>query len=93
MGSGFSKGDTLEVTIHESPDQMGATVGLLEYASPQGPVRPLVAETSGSFTYTVPARTRDFIYLNFSGPLPGMVVTWGCTPATGVGKTGLPRNR
>lgn len=85
VGAGFSKGDMLTVTIFEAPGQMRETVGLLEYASPQGPFRALVKETSDSFTYTVPARTRDFIYLNMGGPWPGMVVTWSCTSATSGG--------
>jgi hypothetical protein len=82
VGAGFSKGDTLTVTIYEAPGQMKETVNLLEYASPQGPFHVLVEETSDSFTYTVPTSTSDFIYLNFGGPWPEMIVTWGCTPAT-----------
>ena len=82
VGAGFSKGDALKVTIHQAPDQMKETVNLLEYASPDGPFRALTTDTSESFVYTVPANTSESIYLNFSGALPGMTVTWGCTPAT-----------
>jgi len=81
VGAGFSKGDTLTVKIHQAPGQMKETVNLLEYASPDGPFRALTEETSNSFTYMVPSSTGDFIYLNFSGALPGMIVTWSCTPA------------
>lgn len=82
VGAGFSKGDTLAVTIHQAQGQTKETVNLLEYASPDGPFRALTEDTSESFTYTVPASTGDFIYLNFSNALPGMIVTWGCTPGT-----------
>lgn len=79
-GHGFSKGDTLSVTIHQAAGQMKQTVNLLQYASPDGPFRALTDDTSESFTYTVPAPTDDFIYLNLSSPLPGVIVIWGCTP-------------
>ena len=82
VGHGFSKGDTLTVTIHQAPDQMKETANLLQYASPDGPFRALTEDTSERFTYTVPASTSDFIYLNFGGVLRGVVVTWGCTPGT-----------
>ncbi len=82
VGHGFSQGDTLTITIHQSPDQMKETVNLMEYASPDGPFRALTKDISESFAYTVPASTGDFIYLNFGGVLPGMIVTWRCTPAT-----------
>ena len=85
VGAGFSKGDTLTVTIRQAPErikgQIKQTAGLLEYASPDGPFRALTEETSESFVYTVPANTTDFIYLNFGGVLPGTIVTWNCTPA------------
>jgi hypothetical protein len=81
VGAGFSKGDIITATIYQDPGQKRMTVNLLEYASPNGPFRALVKDTSDSFTYTVPANTGDFIYLNFGGPLPGMIVTWSCTPA------------
>lgn len=79
-GHGFSKGDTLAVTIHQVPGQMKQTANLSQYASPDGPFRALTDDTSENFTYTVPARTNDFIYLNFGSALPGVIVTWGCTP-------------
>lgn len=82
VGHKFSKGDTLTVTIHQAPSQTKEDVNLLEYASPDGPFRALTEDTSESFSYSVPANTGDFIYLNFSGALPGMIVTWGCTPGT-----------
>lgn len=82
VGHGFSKGDTLTITIHQAPDQMKEGANLLEYASPDGPFRAVTEDTSESFTYTVPANTGDFIYLNFSGALPGMTVTWDCTSGT-----------
>jgi len=82
VGAGFSKGDMLTVTIHQAPGQMKEDVNLLEYASPDGPFRALTEDTPESFTYTVPASTSDFIYLNFGGARSGMVVTWRCTPAT-----------
>lgn len=80
-GHGFSKGDTLAVTIHQAPGQMKQTANLLQYTSPDGPFRALTDDSSESFTYTVPARTDDFIYLNLGSPLPGVIVTWGCTPS------------
>jgi hypothetical protein len=88
VGEGFGKGDTLTVTIDQAPGHARVAVNLLEYASPDGPFRALVEDRSDSFTYRVPAPTRDFIYLNFSGPWPGMIVTWGCTPATIGGQRG-----
>jgi hypothetical protein len=81
VGEGFSKGDTLTVTVHEAPGKKPMMVNLLRYASPNGPFTALVEDTSEDFTYTVPASTGDFIYLNFSGPWPGVIVTWGCRPA------------
>ena len=82
VGAGFSKGDTLTVTIYQAPGQMKETVNLLEYASPDGPFRVLTEDTSENFSYKVAASTGDFIYLNFSGALTGMIVTWSCAPAT-----------
>jgi hypothetical protein len=82
VGHGFSKGDTLTVTIHQGPGQMKKSVNLLEYSSPDGPFRALTEDTYESFVYTVPTNTGDFIYLNFGGTLLGMTVTWGCTPGT-----------
>ena len=80
-GTGFSKGDTLKVTISEDPGQMKTTANLLQYASPDGPFRALVKDTPDSFTYTVPENTSDTIYLNFGGPFRGMIVKWNCVPA------------
>ena len=80
-GHGFSKGDTLAVTIHQAEGQMKQTANLLQYASPDGPFRALTDDTSESFTYTVPARTDGFIFLNVGSPLPGVIVTWGCMPS------------
>jgi hypothetical protein len=74
-GAGFSKGDTLKVTVYEDPGQTKTTANLLEYASPDGPFRALVKDTPDSFTYTVPESTGDTIYLNFGGPFRGMIVT------------------
>ena len=82
-GHGFDKGDKLSVSIHQSPAQMKVTANLVEYANPDGPLREVVKDTPDSFTYTVPKQTTDFIYLNFSGALPGTFVTWECTPAAG----------
>ena len=81
VGHGFDKGDTLTITIHQSQDQLKVGVNLLEYASPNGPFRALTEDNPTSFAYTVPAKTGDYIYLNFGGALPGMTVTWSCTPA------------
>ncbi len=81
-GHGFDKGDTLSVSIHQSPNQMKMTVNLLEYADPDGPFEEVAKETSDAFTYTVPKRTSDFIYLNFGGALPGTFVSWECKPAS-----------
>jgi hypothetical protein len=77
VGHGFSKGDTLTVTIHQAPSQAKEDVNLLEYVSPGGPFRAITEDTSESFTYTVPANTGDFIYLNLSGARQGMTVAWG----------------
>jgi hypothetical protein len=82
VGAGFSKGDTLVITIHNAPGMMGQSVNLLQYTSPDGPFHTLVQDTSDDFTYTVPASTSDFIYLNFGGVNKGTIVTWCCTPAT-----------
>jgi hypothetical protein len=81
-GAGFNAGDTLTVTIHQAQGQMKSTVSLLQYASPDGPYKVVVEETSDSFTYTVPKPTSDFIYLNYGGARRGVVVTWACTPVT-----------
>jgi hypothetical protein len=81
VGHGFSKGDTLTVTIQEDPHQVRYTANLLQYTSPDGPSHALVEDTHDGFTYTVPANTGDFIYLNFGGPWPGMIVIWGCKAA------------
>jgi len=81
VGHGFDRGDTLTITIHRSEGQLKVGANLLEYASPNGPFRALTEDSPTSFTYTVPARTSDYIYLNFGSALPGMTVTWSCTPA------------
>ena len=80
VGDGFSKGDTLAVTIHQAANQRKITANLLEYASPEGPFRALTRDESESFIYKVPANTRDFIYLNIGIVLPEMFVAWSCTP-------------
>lgn len=40
--------------------------------------------TFDAFTYTVPANTGDFIYLNFDSVNKGMIVTWCCATAASV---------
>jgi len=80
-GAGFSKGDRLMVTVYEPPGSGKEGINLLEYASPDGPFHELTEDVSDSFTYTVPKNTNDFIYLNFSGAMRGMVVSWSCAPA------------
>jgi hypothetical protein len=60
---------------------MKETGGLSQYASPDGPFRTLTNDASEDFTCTAPASTSDFIYLNFGSALPGIVVSWSCTPA------------
>ena len=80
-GGGFKKDDKLIVTIQQTSDQLELTANLLQYASPSGPFQAVTEETSISFSYIVPANTKDFIYLNFSGVLPGQVITWECESA------------
>ena len=75
VGAGFSKGDTLAVTISDAPGMRKQSANLLQYASPDGPSRAVVEDTSDSFSYTVPANTTDYIYLNFSGVNKGTIVT------------------
>ena len=82
VGAGFNKGDTLVIDINHAPGATTASADLLQYASPDGPTAALTKWTSESFIYTVPASTRDFIYLNFSSVEPGMAVSWCCAPAT-----------
>jgi hypothetical protein len=82
VGAGFSKGDTLAVTIDNARGTRKQSANLLQYSSPDGPSHALVEDTSDSFTYTVPTNTTDFIYLNFGGVNKGAIVTWCCTPAT-----------
>jgi hypothetical protein len=82
VGAGFSKGDTLAVTISNAPGMMKQSANLLQYTSPDGPSHALIEDTSDSFSYTVPANTTDFIYLNFGGVNKGTIVTWCCAPAT-----------
>ncbi len=81
VGHGFDKGDTLSVSIHQSPTRMKVTANLLEYDNPDGPFRVIVKDTPDSFTYTVPKQTTGFIYLNAGNALPGTFVTWECRPA------------
>ena len=81
-GHRFSKGDILKVEIHQDPSRMKIGVNILEYAKPEGPFLAVTQDATESFTYTVPANTTDFLYLNFSGKYPGMIVTWGCAPST-----------
>jgi hypothetical protein len=81
VGAGFSKGDTLAINIYNAPGMTRGSVNLLQYSSPDGPFQALVKDTFEPFTYTVPASTRDFIYLNLGSVNTGMIVTWCCTPA------------
>ncbi len=81
VGAGFSKGDTLVITRSDAPGMLKPSINLLEYGSPSGPSRAITEATSDSFTYTVPANTRDFIYLNLGSVNKDMIVTWTCAPA------------
>jgi hypothetical protein len=81
VGAKFAKGDTLTVKIHQDPHQAKVSVNLLEYASPDGPFRAVADGDSESFSYTVPESTNDFIYLNAGAVLPGMTISWNCTPS------------
>lgn len=81
VGAGFNKGDTLAIEIYNAPGAAKASADILQYSSPDGPFRAITEWVSDSFTYTVPRKTGDFIYLNFSAVNQGMIVSWCCTPA------------
>ena len=81
VGAGFSKDDKLKVTIRQMPSQMALSANLMKYSDPSGPFQAVTEDVSASFSYIVPANTKDFIYLNFSGVLPGQVITWECESA------------
>ena len=82
VGAGFKRGDVLAVTISNAPGMMKVYVNLLQYASPDGPSQAITQDSPDNFTYTVPADTDDYIYLNLGMVNKGAVISWSCKSAS-----------